>query len=108
MTLRAVFIGDEVTAAGFRLVGMDVELPVPGRETQALESAVRRADLIVLTAPVAQRIPDQVLKAHLRHMQPLIIVLPKLAGEVEPANLAAQIRKRLGIGEQLGREETGG
>lgn len=45
-----VFIGDEVTAAGFRLAGVRIRNPEPEDVGSVLDWAVKNTSLIIITA----------------------------------------------------------
>jgi vacuolar-type H+-ATPase subunit F/Vma7 len=94
---RPVFIGDEVAAAGFRLAGAEVQIPPPGGEAAALETARAGAPLVMVSAAVAARLPAQVLRAAVRATAPITVVVPDLQGEFASPDLAGRLRRQLGI-----------
>jgi hypothetical protein len=53
-----VFLGDEVSAAGYRLGGALVRTPLPGAELSVFEWACLAAPLVLVTAEVAARLPQ--------------------------------------------------
>lgn len=88
-----VYIGDEISAAGWRLTGVRVSTPGPGRETEAFASARGRASLVLVSAAVAARIDAAALSTAAGALTPLMLVLPDPQGEVErPAWPAACAR----------------
>lgn len=95
--LNALYIGDELTATGFRLVGLDVK-PVPA-DVEALWALIQRErlsrQLIVLSesaaGPVRERI-DLLLESE---PLPPIVVLPENPDYVDHSVL--QARQTLGI-----------
>ncbi len=48
-----IYLGDEVSAAGWRLAGATVRAPAPGEETAALDAARAQAALVLVSAAVA-------------------------------------------------------
>ena len=60
-----IYIGDELTAAGFRLAGAQILLPAAGEEAASLARAQGDAQLVLLSADVAARIPRESLGAAL-------------------------------------------
>jgi vacuolar-type H+-ATPase subunit F/Vma7 len=94
-----VFIGDEVTAAGYRLAGADVRVPAAAAETAVLREALRGHDLVLITAEVAERIDPGLLKSLLASPHPVVMLVPDARGAAPLPDLAAQVRSQLGIGE---------
>jgi vacuolar-type H+-ATPase subunit F/Vma7 len=92
-----VFIGDELTAAGFRLTGIEVVVAPPEGPRQALAEARQRADFIILTAECARRIPADELNGALLTAAPLVTIIPDILEEVRPPDMARRLRTTLGI-----------
>jgi len=93
----AVYLGDEVSAAGWRLAGAAVRTPGPGEEASALAWARAQAPLVLLSAAVAAGIGEPTLRAALSALQPLLLVMPDLHGAVPLPDLAARLRAQLGL-----------
>lgn len=92
-----VFIGDEVAAAGWRLAGVATRVPAPGTEATALAAALEQATMVLLSAPVAARIPEGVLRAALRRVTPVTVIAPDLREAVAYPDVAARMKRQLGI-----------
>ncbi len=92
-----VYIGDEISAAGWRLAGARVALPGPGDETAALLSACAVAPLVLVSAAVAARMDAAALAAAGSALEPLVLVVPDPQGEVTLPDLAARLRHQLGL-----------
>jgi vacuolar-type H+-ATPase subunit F/Vma7 len=92
-----VYLGDEVSAAGYRLAGALVRTPAAGEETAALAWARARAPLVLVSATVAAAIGERALRAALSALAPLVLVVPDLHGEVPLPDLAARLRGQLGL-----------
>lgn len=92
-----VFIGDEVTAAGMRLAG--VECAPPGRRTilEALTEARRSAAIVFITAECARDVPAAQLAAALIAEVPLLAVIPDINGRAVPPDLTKEMMAALGI-----------
>lgn len=94
-----VFIGDEATAAGFHLAGMQVVVPAAGEEESVFRTARSQADLVLVTAEAASRIPGQMLSEALAVGAPLVLVIPDVRGRGLPPDPAAGLRRQLGVSE---------
>lgn len=92
-----VYIGDEISAAGWRLAGAQVALPEPGDETAALAAARAQAPLVLVSAAVAARIDAEALAAAGSALAPMVLVVPDPQGEVVLPDLAARLRSQLGL-----------
>lgn len=93
-----VFIGDEVTAAGFRLAGLDTRAPAREEAGRALARAREEGPpLILLTAEYAEQVTDSALHAALVAGRPLLLLVPDAAGRVPVPDLLARIRARVGL-----------
>ena len=92
-----VYLGDEVTAAGYRLAGVQVRVPAPGEADTVFAEARAQAPLVLLSAAVAARIDATQLRTALIALQPLILIVPDARGEVPRPDLAARLRGQLGM-----------
>lgn len=92
-----VYIGDEISAAGWRLAGARVALPGLGDETAALATACAAAPLVLVSAAVAARMDAAALAAAGSALVPLVLVVPDPQGEVALPDLAAALRSQLGL-----------
>ena len=93
------FIGDELTAAGFRLAGAEVHSP-PAPEIPALFRRLReRCELLILTAEAATGVPEALMQQTTAAGRPLLLVVPDARGGRRPEDLAALLRDKLGMSE---------
>jgi vacuolar-type H+-ATPase subunit F/Vma7 len=92
-----VFIGDELSGAGWRLAGATVLTPPPGAEAAALAQARMQAPLVLVSAVTAAALGEPLLRAAQAAPQPLVLVVPDLQGEVALPDLAARLRGQLGL-----------
>ncbi|MBF0370136.1 MAG: hypothetical protein HQL52_11835 [Magnetococcales bacterium] len=93
-----LFIGDEVSAAGWRLAGVRTEIPAAGEEWQTLQKGMDHADLILLTGEVAGQIAEAHLAKVLMGVHPMVLVIPDARGGVGPPDIAVMLKNSLGIG----------
>jgi vacuolar-type H+-ATPase subunit F/Vma7 len=92
-----VYLGDEISAAGYRLAGAGVRVPRAGEEAQALAWARSQAELVLVSAAVAAAIGDVVLRAALSAVSPLVLIVPDPEGRAPVPDLAARLRTQLGL-----------
>jgi vacuolar-type H+-ATPase subunit F/Vma7 len=95
--IAPVYLGDEVTAAGYRLAGARVHVPRRGQEAAALAAACAEAPLVLVSAGVAVRIPESSLKSALAALVPLVLVVPDPVDETPVPDVAARLRRELGL-----------
>lgn len=91
------FIGDEVTAAGFRLAGLRVAVPGPGEAARCFAEACEGAGVIYLTGEAAAGIPAGVLEPARRGADPLVLIVPDLNGRSAPPDMERRILGFLGL-----------
>ncbi len=92
-----VFIGDEVTAAGFRLAGAHVIVPEADAVPEALEHARAQAELVLITPACARALPPAVLRSALRAVHPMTVIVPDVREQVAVPDLEARMRRVLGL-----------
>lgn len=93
----AVFIGDEVTASAWRLIGAHV-IAVDGvAAAQAFEAALQDAELLLVTAACAAGLDSARLNAAVRRAKPLVLVVPDAANRLAPPDLDRRVDRVLGI-----------
>ncbi|HKJ70537.1 MAG TPA: V-type ATP synthase subunit F [Gammaproteobacteria bacterium] len=95
---RPLFIGDETTAAGYRLAGLEVRSPSPEAAAAELDRARDRwPPLILITAEYAAHLQPAELERFLSRAEPPLQVVTDAAGRVPVPDLAARIRARVGV-----------
>ena len=92
-----IFVGDEVTAQGFRLAGARVCTPEPGSELAGFRDARRDGALILLDPDCARRLPRNELDAALGAMSPMVLVVPSRPGADDEFSPASRARRILGF-----------
>ncbi len=93
----AIFIGDELSAAGFWLTGIETIVPGHDEVVAALQAARRRASLIIMTADAAQHVPPSELEAAMLAEAPTLAIIPDVLFRVPLPDLAGALRNALGI-----------
>jgi vacuolar-type H+-ATPase subunit F/Vma7 len=91
------FIGDEITATAWRLVGVRAIAAEEGKVEQAFEAALGGTGLLLITAACAAEIGGDRLAAALRRADPLILVVPDAANRLAPPDLDREVDRALGI-----------
>jgi len=95
---RVHYIGDEATAAGYRLAGVEVSVPL-AEEAPEVFRRVRadEADLILLSAEFAGTLPPGELAAAVQGERPLVAIVADAHGRHAPPDVARDVRLALGI-----------
>jgi len=93
----AVFIGDELSAAGFRLAGIETLTPKADAVAATLQEARQRAGLVIVTAELAQQIPPAELEAAMLAEKPALAVIPDVLFRAAVPDLAKKLRSAMGL-----------
>jgi vacuolar-type H+-ATPase subunit F/Vma7 len=94
---EAVFIGDEITAAAFRLTGVTPQEPAIGDLPRVFENAIADADLVIVAADYARSLDQEMLRSAIRRADPLVLVVPDGGNRYQPEDLDVRIDRVLGI-----------
>ncbi|OOZ37257.1 V-type ATP synthase subunit F [Solemya elarraichensis gill symbiont] len=97
MLSEVLFIGDEVTAAGFRLAGVTVMTPEKEKLHEVLAQACEKASLILVTAEFMEALDMQLQQEYMMKVSPMIVVIADINNSVPVMDLAVQVRRTLGI-----------
>ena len=92
-----IFIGDEVTASGWRLIGAHAVVVDVDTVARSFEAALGDTELLLITAACAAWLDGSTLDAAVRRAQPLILVVPDAADRLAPPDLDRQVDRVLGI-----------
>jgi len=92
-----VFIGDEVTAQGYRLAGLRTLAPGAGDLLAMVRRGCEEAPLVLIDASLAQEIPAAALDALLAGTAPPVVIVPALRGAARMADIATRLRRQLGV-----------
>ena len=95
---RVYYIGDEATAAGYRLAGAEVRVPAATEVADVFRRARDgEADLILLSAEFAGALPRDELEAAVLGNRPLVAIVGDVYGRHAPPDVARDVRLALGI-----------
>lgn len=92
-----LFIGDEVSAQGYRLAGLDTLVPGEGDLLALIRRACAEAPLVLIDAGLARQIPAPVLDPLLAGAQPPVVIVPAVRGAAQPPDIATRLRRQLGV-----------
>lgn len=92
-----VYVGDAMEAAGFALAGIAARTPAPGAEAAAFAEAQAGAQVVLLGAAVAVRLPRKALEAALAAGVPLVMILPDDSADPRLPDPVASARRQLGM-----------
>jgi vacuolar-type H+-ATPase subunit F/Vma7 len=96
-TVAVAYVGHPLDAAGLRLAGVLALAPQPGAEVEAFERACAAAQVVLLGAQVAERLPEARLARALAATQPLVALVPDALAPVPAADPAERARRVLGL-----------
>ena len=94
-----IFIGDRVSAAGFRLGGLETRVPEPGDEERLFRRTLQEAELVVVTADVAAALPERLVREALAAGSPAVLIVPDVRGRVPAPDLGDALKRQLGVAE---------
>ena len=92
-----VFIGDETTAAAYRLAGMLTRAPKKSEVARAFNDATAESRLVILSAEYAAELPVETLRDAMRRADPLILIVPDGGNRHVPDDLDSRVDRVLGI-----------
>jgi vacuolar-type H+-ATPase subunit F/Vma7 len=95
--MRWIIIGDELSTLGWRLAGAQPVIATPESVAACFAAATRDADFVLITADLAQHLPEPLLTAALLAEKPLVVVIRALPAGAEPPDLGQQVKQVLGI-----------
>ena len=95
---RLYYIGDEATAAGYRLAGAEVRVPAEAEAPDVFRRALAAdTDLVLLSAEFAAALPRDELEAAVLGDRPLVAIVPDVHGRHPAPDVARDVRMALGI-----------
>ena len=96
-----VFIGDEVSAAGYRLCGVEAHAVNKDTAASVIEQACNSSMLVLIGSSTVQYIDDDDREVLMSCVSPLVLIVPDItSGDTEHASIpdiAALIHKQLGM-----------
>ena len=91
------FIGDELTATGFRLAGAAVFVVPASEATEALAVARAGSELVLIAAGHARLVDADVLDEALLSVRPHTVVVEDILSRLPPPDLELAMRRALGV-----------
>lgn len=95
--LPVAFIGDELTATGYRLAGATVFVVPPAEAAEALRQARDGAELVLIGPMHAGQVAAPELSAALAATRPLTLIVDDIAGGEAPPDVEQLVRRALGL-----------
>jgi vacuolar-type H+-ATPase subunit F/Vma7 len=92
-----VFIGDEVTAAGFRLAGVRIRTPSAEELPKVLAWSKRNVSLILITAECVAMLDKEQQTELVGQLEPPVVVIPDIRVKTPIQDLATHLRSQLGV-----------
>jgi vacuolar-type H+-ATPase subunit F/Vma7 len=99
MPARCAFIGDEVSATGFRLAGVAAHCPAPAQAPVLFQRLRGEFALILVTQDALGWIGEGAVRAATLAGRPLVLVIPDIRGQNSPPDIGETIRRQLGMAE---------
>ncbi|MBF0382309.1 MAG: hypothetical protein HQL69_14895 [Magnetococcales bacterium] len=96
---KLVFIGDEISAAGWALAGVEVITPADGSEERTVKGALPGCEMLIITSQVAQNITPALLEKILTSTSVLTHVVGDMQNQQPQPDYEAQLRAKLGLGQ---------
>ena len=95
--MRLAVVSDEISAAGWRLIGARIHIPEAGTHERCFHDALSDADVVLITAREASKVPASQLNAALFSYKPLVLVIADITHALAPANLENEVIRALGV-----------
>ena len=93
----AEFIGDAVSAAGYRLCGVETHVARPDNAMMLIRASCERAALVLISSSIVPWIRKPDLDALLDNIQPPVLVIPDVRGLETVPDIEALVNKQLGL-----------
>jgi len=94
---EVAFIGDELTAAGFRLAGLRVYTADPERLAEQFRQVLSEALLVIVTGEVADQLPQAQFRQAVALARPPVAVVPAAVSPAEGLDLEREVHVTLGM-----------
>ena len=93
-----VYVGDEVTAAGYRLAGLETRVPGPAEIEETISQILSSdVDLVLLSAQLTVSLSRVELRQLLSSSKPLVSVVADVYERHPPPAIGPEVRTALGI-----------
>ena len=93
----AEFIGDEVSAAAYRLCGIDVYIANRSNALSLIKRSCERASLVLVGSSLSQYIHRAELDQLLANIRPPVLIVADVRGLQDVPDIASRINKQLGL-----------
>ena len=93
------FLGSEASAAAYRLAGVATHAVTAAEAATAFGAARRTAGVVLVEASIAAALPVALWRSAVASVLPLVLIVPDLAAGAPMPDLAARLRRQLGLGE---------
>ena len=103
--LRVIYIGEEIAAQGFRLLGAETLAPDADRASvlEAVNDARASTDLVLLDQVLAELVGIELQELLVQEPVPPVLIVPAMSDDQEFSYSALdQARRELGLGAQDG------
>jgi len=91
------YIGDEVSAAGYRLCGVDTHVADRHSASSLVKQACERASLVLIGSSTAQYLRSTELNALMANTVPPVLIVPDVRGRHAVPDIANLIHRQLGM-----------
>jgi len=92
-----IYIGDELTGAGFRLAGPDIRSPTDAQLPEAFRRALKETDLLLLDVAYARRLPAGEVREAVRGLSPLVLIFPDIRNRTTMRDIEQRLSRELGV-----------
>lgn len=93
----AEFIGDAVSAAGYRLCGVETHIAGPDNAMKLIRASCERAALVLISSSIVPWIRRPDLDALLANIRPPVLVVPDVRGLETAPDIESLVNKQLGL-----------
>lgn len=94
---RPLLIADRLTAAGFRLAGVEACVTEPGEVRQQFRQALSLGRPLLISADLAAQIPAAELLRAISQAQPVVAVIPDIGGQDAVMDMRSRVLRALGV-----------
>ena len=91
------FIGDEISAAGYRLCGVEVYIADSVNALSLIKQACESASLVLVSSSTAQYLTTGERAVLMENITPAVVVVPDVTAKQPVPDIATMIHKQLGM-----------
>jgi len=93
----AEFIGDAVSAAGYRLCGIETRVADHSNALKLINRACDRAEMVLVSSSMLPYLRAAELDELLARTRPPVLIVPDVRGLHDVPDIASRINKQLGL-----------